>query len=1023
MALDTISDGIPISLYRPQAPAQPPQPATTASTPVSAPSVAPASANGAKPAQTTAGTPAPAVPDPGPQGIAQFIVKPGDSFWSLLSRQKVVDKNAQSDDALLKQNLAATPWLDPQAFGTRPGNGDCSLADMPPGATVTMLDPQRLGFLNEQRAALAAAPGLSNELSGPQAKLLSADEREHMVAPIAKPIIDEISYTLLKNGVVTDAQIDAVISTIAARAPNDRAFQQAIGMARVQVYAERERDGRTPDQVGKLQQDAAAGNLDKLKSDMREQLTAVAQAALAKSGGDSAQAYAAITARTGVYQTYFGTNNGDLVKDVAGDVQQQVLIKDPVQSVVDAYEKGLKSGGTRQAALDAAAQWQAVTDPKTKMPGQVSTIMTTLMDTRVSPSDSEPILKKIIDGLADGMTDVYGDNATFKTMDAVAAALQHTYDSDPPKKAGDKSNEPRPGQAIVDQLAGYLMQTFKSRQDVKQVVETNPSTLIELLQSGVQNDGDIALTASLAAQSNRAGDKLYTTMADSAIANGLDGYRKETLDPLATRTGMDAIAYTEGPKDWGNLNSPGQGQAALAALKTVPHGGDVYADIAQSGDAYDRLQHMKATLDRYAGDMRGPGFDKPVASPYWGSHEDDVTHALQEAIKAVPAPPQSGSAGDIDQTQWWWQKRVMTSAAAYYAEQAAQVLMVDPRLGGPSENFVNLFGDAEKNIEGKVTIAKNGLLGALFMLNGASVMSSLQTPSTDQRMNVDNALFAGLYTGAGVTTLLDGLAPGWKKTLFDTTAKGDAATLQRKMLETLLQKFDSWGAGDMTTKILKNSARTLLASTGDVATLVLAGGGLVPLFADPTTNPGHEGAYAVAAATDFGTAVAKQVLTTAAERVLAGGAGESAGEELLWGLAENGWKGVGIAGNIVASGIQYLANQYDLAHLGDKGVTQYLLALGVKQAVAEPFARHAMTLTSGVSAGPAINAYFRALGKGTPEMVAWMNTIANGHDADNIASYFKGISPGKDKDGHYVLNQTQLADIRTFLTNNRFPVS
>lgn len=1020
-------------------PIQAPPPSTAQAAPAvstqSAPSVTPVSAGSANAAPASSASSAPAGQSATQQGIEQFIVKPGDSFWSLLARQSMVDKNALSDDSQLQENLAATPWLDPQAFGTRPGNGHCSLTDMPVGATVTMLDPQRLQFLGEQRQALADAPGLAAELSGPQAKMLSPDERAQMLAPIAKPIVDEINYALLKNGVVSDADIDAVTAAIAARAPNDRAFQQALGVARAQVFASRDSDGRTPDQVGKLQQDQAAGNVAQLKADMRDQLTTVAQTALKDSGGDSAAAMAAITQRLGVYQTYFGQSNGDLVKAVASDVQQQVLVKDPVQSVVDAYNNGLKKGGSRQAALDAAAQWQRVTDPNKKMPGQVSTITSTLMNTSINGTDQEPVLKKIIDGLADGMTSVYGDDKTFKTMDAVSAALQHTYDSDPPKQPGDTSNTPRPGQAMVDQLTGYLLQTFKSRQDVQQVVNTNPSTLIELLQSGVQNDGDVAVAASFAAQSNQAGDKLYTNIGDSAIATGLDQYRKKTLDPLAAKTSTDAIAYTQGPKEFGNLNDATQANNALAALAATPDGGAVFKDIAAGGDAYDHLQKMKATLDSYTSGMSGAGFDKAATpSPYWGANSKDVIDALQGAIKAVPTPPTPGSAPDTDQTQWWWQSRVMTGAAAYYAKQLGQVVMPAAPDGTRPPGFVNLFGDAEKGITGSVTIAKNGLLGGLFSINGAYVLNSLQSPSKDQLMNVDNALFAGLYNGVGVSMSLDALAPNWKHVLFDTTEKGDAATLQRKMLDTLLQKFDGWETNDVVKTTLKTSARTLLASTGDVATLVIAGGGLIPLFADPTTNPGHEVAYGLAAASDFGSAVAKQLITTRTERALAQLAvqqtAENAGKDtataaakqLLWGMAEDRWAGVGLAGNIVAATVQYMANQYDLAHKGDGGVTQYLLAIGVKPEVAEPFARHATTVTSSESAGPAISAYFRSMGLGTPDMVAWMNKAPNGRVADVIASHFKQIDPSKDKDGHYVLNKDQIADIQQFLTMNKVPL-
>jgi hypothetical protein len=1019
-----------------QVPAPPATPAVSTQAAPSVTTVSTGSGSASASAAPTSGTSlAPTVPNPTQQGIEQFIVKPGDSFWSLLARQSMIDKNALSDDSQLQQNLAATPWLDPQAFGTRPGNGDCSLTDMPIGSTVTMLDPQRLQFLSEQRQALAAAPGLAVELSGPQGRMLSPDERSQLLAPIAKPIVDEINYALLKNGVVSDADIDAVTATISARAPNDRAFQQALGVARAQVFASRDSDGRTPGQVGKLQQDQAAGNVAQLKTDMRDQLMTVAQTALKDSGGDSAAAMAAITQRLGVYQTYFGQSNGDLVKAVASDVQQQVLVKDPVQSVVDAYNNGFKKGGSRQAALDAAAQWQLVTDPNKKMPGQVSTITSALMNTPINGTDQEPVLKKIIDGLADGMTSVYGDDKTFKTMNALSAALQHTYDSDPPKQPGDTSNAPRPGQTMVNQLTGYLLQTFKSRQDVQQVVNTNPSTLIELLQSGVQNDGDVAVAASIAAQSNHAGDKLYTNIADSAIATGLDEYRKKTLDPLAEQTGTDAIAYTQGPKEYGNLNDATQASNALVALKGTPHGGDVFKDIAASGDAYDRLQKMKATLDGYAGDMSGAGYDKAaMPSPYWGANSKDVVDALAGALKSVPKPPQPGSAPDIDQTQWLWQSRVMTGAAAYYAKQLGQVVMPAAPDGARPPSFVNLFGDGAKGITGSLTIAKNGLLGGLFAINGAYVLNSLQSPSKDQLMNVDNALFAGLYTGVGVNMSLDALSPNWKKTLFDTTDKGDAATLQRKMLDTLLQKFDGWETKDVTKNIFKTSARTLLASSGDVATLVIAEGGLIPLLADPTTNPGHEVAYGLAGASDFGSAVARQIITTRTEQALATAAAqqalsstgksaaEAAGKQLLMGMTEDWWSGAGLAGNIIAAGVQYMANQYDIAHKGDSGVTQYLLAIGVKPQLAEPYARHATTLTSGESAGPAITAYFRSMGLGTPDMVAWMNKAPNGDVADAIASHFKHIEPSKDKDGHYVLSRDQIADIQQFLTTIKAPL-
>lgn len=1030
-----------------------------------------AAANQAAPASTTTFAPF------APKGIQQFVVQPGDSFWALLAQQKqsVVDKNALSDDDQLKRNLGATPWLDQQSFGNRPANTPCKLEDMPIGGTVTLLDSHRLDDMNQQRQALADA----QILSGPGHRNIAPEDRAAMLKAIVNPIVDEIDYAssgtgivsqdeldkivapiaarapndptfqsaiteakqqvlstvgeaiktqvenaTLDTGVVTDADVDKALAPISARAPNDASFQKAIADAKQQVLADMKQFGRTPEQLGQLLKDAASGDTKQLQGDLQAQLYSVGVAAEKDSPDDLVAASTAIDTRAGVYATYLGADAKKLIQDARATAMQQVTVEQPAQSVVNAYNS---RGGGAQGAAAAAARLHQLTDPTNGgsngakiTPAQAQAIMDKLNHMSVKPDDPHSVFKSITDGLAKGMSmKLSYQSADYKAaqagMNDLAAAMQTLHDTDGPPAANGGAPQDRPGKAIVDQVASELYASIEANPDANEAVTREPNVWF----SDSAKNGNVALSASIAAQFASAKQSAADSITLS-LQSGLQEYQDRTLTPLSQAIASDYAIYDMGSKGYGNLKSPAGQDAMKALLQGLPGGGDkMTQDDKKLQQAAHFVGEVQWTLQDYATQIGwkkgGPSQGNPALQEF-----DGLMGKVDELDKATGMQSAHDAAANIAQTQHWWQDRVGVGVLNQLAKKFGNSVPNMTSNGAAQSAFAALFGSAASGKDGVVRKGLSpGLMSPLFLINAADTFGAVTDPTMSTYGKADFAGFAALYAGVGVSMALD--AVDLKASIYGTTADGKAATPMRNLLDKALEKIDAKDISAGGKLAYKTAVSSVLENFSDVLGPVVAGLGVAHYLDTDGSDPAHATAFGLATVSDLVPTLAKQALSNATKDTL-----ENIGLDFLARTTEEGWTGVGLAGNVLAAAIQYGANQYDKAHAGDKELTDYLLADGVKPEVAEPFARHATTLTSGKDAGAFLTAYFRSQGKSDADMVSWMNSIEGGKvngekmtpgdKADEIATFAKNHDVSTDKDGHYVIDTPgTIDDFQTLL--------
>lgn len=923
MALDLYVDGV-LYTHAPQpVQAQPPQVATpassvssSASAPVSAPTASAAQVAAAnQPAPTQGTAPAPFTPT----GIQQFALQQGNSFWALLAKQSqsVVDKNALSDDAQLKQNLAATPWLDQQAFGNRPANKPCTLDHMPIGGTVTLLDSHRLTDLEQQRSALADA---EHTLSTPAGRKLTLDDRDDIRQGVVNPIVDEIVYAS-GNGVTSSSQLDQIVAPIAARAPddplfqsavarakalvldnvphaaanaveaatanspvvtaadvdkvlaplaagspNDKTFQAALATAKQQVLADMKAQGRTPEQLGQLVQDAASGNTDQLQGDLQAQLYCVGEQAYKDTQGNLTEAMAAIANRSGVYASYLDPKFKDQLQKAVATATQQVTVEQPAQSVVNAYNEGLKKGSPVQAAAAAAHQLQQLMDlsqggdNSVKItPAQAQAIMDKLNQMSVDPSSSKTVIKSITDGLAQGVGNAWAHGhkdsaAAQKGLTDLAAALQTVHDSDGPPS--DTANGQRHGKEIVDQVSKDLYQSIESNSDANSEMTGEPDGWV--LDS--VKKGDVAMWASITAQfaapKQNASDSIFL-----ALSTGLQDYHDKTLVPLGKAFAADYGVLDMGNKGYGNLKTASELDSIKGKIRSLP-GDKTVADDNKLVDARHYVGEVQWTLQDYATQVAGPGKgsgqDNPALLDF-----NSLMGKVGDLQKGTDLHAAHDAAANVQDTQSYWQTRVGLSVA----NQALKFVgnKVPSMTSNDTVQAISaaILGSKASGKDGLLpTAISPSILGPMFLLNASNTYSALGGIKGFEQM--DFAGFAAVYAGVGVNMTLDAALPNWKETVFKTNADGKALTPMQKMLDRLLPKIEAMDIPAARKLAYKSALSATFQNFSDVLGPIVAAAGAVNYLTKPD-DLGHATAFTLATFGDLIPALAKQGLSSAAK--------------------------------------------------------------------------------------------------------------------------------------------------------------
>lgn len=987
--------------------------------PPTAPTVIPASAKtpSDKPILPDPGDPDPApklapLPptDTSPGGIAQIPVHSGDTIWSIYG-QRGLFAHSNDTDATIATNLPATPWLDPQAFGNRPANPADAVRDMQIGSTVTVLDGQRLDFLGQERTALQDY----DAMGGSMHKRYDPEDREAAFDSVVAPVQTEIEYATLGMPAPSQADLDRIASGIKQRAPDDVHFSMAVDTALTNVQAELKQWGRTPDQLGKIMSEAKPGNEPQLTADMQKQLLEVGRSTLSSTNGDAAQAETAMRARKGVYITYLGAQNADVVCKALDAADKQLFVDEPAQRVVQAYNDAYAKGGKNPQAAAAAAAAQQLrieTDPTSKLPGKVSLIS-------ASPQVQD-IMQKIAQQIGASMQSPRGATPPppySKMVTDFSAAMQNTFDSDDPA-LGMHS-----GKDTVDKMAGYLIDTIRSgKTSENDAVSAQGRWLSGTLSRALSEDGSAALPAALAAHSKAANDGSMWDVSTAALAGGIDAYRGTNLVPLQQKAAKVLVPIEKGPSknEWGSLQTQADKDGTVTNLQNGLLAKDLTGIVNGQTSAMQYYAKFKGVLDRYGGALQGEGYDSAFSfNNSWTSTSDSVTGTVAAFEKAAGFDAEKAKAGSIPFTQFWWQSRVANGSLKWFMGQATNQAVANAVAAQKDPvQLKRWLGTEKTGGAGIIPRGMGGLMSGLFFANSLVTADTAQQYAglngiDNKAYELDNAGFTVLYDALSASQLANAVAPNWKQGVFGVAADGKSgATPQRKMLEAMLEKIDGTSLSDTSKGLLKGAFRSVLSGSADVAGGLVAWGGLAAMIGDPKyVNPGHEFAYGTAGVADLGTFAARSLLESGITLT-----GEDIAGETLAGLTVDGWTGVGFVLNIAAAGVQLLANQDDIIHEADS-VSKYLETEGVPPNIAGPFARHMMTDTFGSrSAGPALTAYFRAKGKTNADMIAWMKTVKTGGDADTIATYFKEMDIyHHDKDGNAVLEPQQVAWTDDFL--------
>ncbi|MGL4967321.1 MAG: hypothetical protein ACRC67_39235 [Inquilinus sp.] len=919
--------------------------------------------------------------DEPPVGISiHYPLRLGDNPYDIY-RRAGVDLSKDNDDSLLKGNLAATPSLDQQAFGNRPANPPSASHHLQPGQdgdAVTVLDPTRLGFLEQERQQLAAASVM----------VLAPEKAAELKGDLTATIVQELQYAGTEQAV---PDVKALAAPIAARAPNDKVFQAAVASAENLYSRQLIGQGRTEDQLGKLLQtaktdapyDAKRKDQDPTYNALRQEVAA--QLTAAADGQTGSTALGSISGRAGVYMTYTKDNPrlADAIRQGTLDAQHEVLVNRPVQAVVDAYQKG--------GAEAAAKKLREVTDRQTATPAQVVAIMN---DDRLQ-STAKSMVHDVA-GYRQGMTANPGNPETKRAaavMEGLAAACQNATYAD-----GGKAGE---GCAAVDRIAGYI--AAEAKQPVQRSLQENmfqtPFGYNQAMLGAVSN-GDIALSLSVAAATRTSDPELSV----GALYTATEGVTKfnDSVDSLKS-TAMDHAKFLAVPiRDWGGNSTGAELDQTVQKILADPKHKDDVARINEDGqklqDKAEVAEGIRTTIAGYQDVLGGtPGFDKPGGSSEYGPDFGRLKQqSVKAAIDATPAADLTGSDGATTPTNTLWFQRSARNVVYQSAKLYATIKLDDSKIAGDP---------AKQALKGLV-LGKNFTVqpdGSYWGPNGehfnARALSRVSSGVSSVLFG-QNAVFAATSFAQSGSLLQDGsyavvhglmslsqagnaaMGDGWLKGKF---TPGSGNTLISQSYDRLAQQVD----GLTVKQGIKDGLKTYVFSpalrdVADLAYLGIDSANAINFFnSDKTTDKVRGVAYTLSAAGDLAFLMGPGAL----EAGVLTGVGAGAGT--LFGLSATAWTGIGAVLMLVASGINTGVSAYEHSHENDGSDQDWLQAMDVKPEVAEQLAKHATSLDSDPpTAGPFLTKAFKHLGLSQKDMVTWLNFLSP-KDADRVATLIK----------------------------------
>lgn len=885
-------------------------------------------------------------------GLTQYTLGPGDTPGSIIDAHTPPGTNVSLDQA-----LAATPFLDRQAFGTRAANPADAVNSIPDGKQITVLDSTRLDMLEQQRKDLAAAEQADNPHQYQQ-------KTQALVATIG----DELDYAGSQQA-VPDPK--ALADSIRARAPQDKTFGDAVDAA-VAIYANKlDQDGRSPDQLGQIAKAAASGDWKQVHDLAMQQVSAAA-------GNDKGSpALGDMLHRGGVYLTYAGGDPkfAQAVQSGINDAQTYVLHDKPINDVTALHDQGKDA--------EAMAALKAATDPQTAMPGQVAKIV------------SDPKIQAFIKDALHSAN--WRDSGTRAMLSDLATVCQSATEAD--------QGHPGVGRQAVNDIADQLISVYQNI-DTYPHSMGDPSLPAQLFKSTSAN-GDVALSLAVATRANQQGQSgIAATALDGARA-GIEAFGANT-DKLNKQTAKDAQFIGIPLQDWGGNSTPDEQKALIEQL--LAEHPDEAKQLNKDGldEAAQQLRYnsMRMALESYSPALNGiEGFNVDVNSER--AHDPTMqTHStnLKQAFDALPKfvtrdeAAENDTSGNSPSTNTLWMQRstrnAVWQAATGFAATDPSKLPASLRKFSINEKIPDavkslLFSTDGKGLSNGFNTAfkrmNSGYSSYLFLQNGAAVMQGFGAEPHSAINWIEDGTYAYQHNIMGASQGMSALLPqAWGK-----IRPGSGQTIVAMNFDRLRGAILGSDMSDGAKRALTRVAGAAFRDTVDVAYLGIDLANTIAY--SETAQSAGDVEHAVG-----------EGLSTLGDVAFLMGAGQSAattaeigsvGADTFLALGEGavGWTGVGAALMLAGAGVYTIGSAENHSHKFDTNDQELLQAMGVRQDVAGQLAKHLFSTDEHApTAGTFLTAYFKYSKVPQKGMVDWLNTLTP-KQADEMASALKVI--------------------------------
>lgn len=908
--------------------------------------------------------PAPFQPGAKPLGVAEFPVEQGWPFRIYIQKAGL----PPCDNDALHAQLPATPKLDPLPFGNRPAAAPDADRTLQADDIVTVLDETRLDYLGQQRQLLAKASDAR----------LSPYERQQAKDDLAAVIGQEIDYAATEQSA---PDFDALAKPIAARAPDDPVFREAIQAAKTQKQNEWTVDDRTAEGAAAVQQLGADGKYDEVTALVKQRLIAQADA----TGKDNPTPQALVASMThlaGVYRTYGGGDTKQYLAAVQrgfSEAHKEVFLDRPIREIEAAWGKGGRDG-----AKAAAAKIAELTDPTRTMPilgGQA------MNDPRVAA-----ILRGCVDQVAQWGTGPSITDAR-KVVTDLAQASQNAVYAD--------GDTPGQGKQAVDALGEYMVEKMRGDLAAKHLSPLHMMNLPELL-ADAGAEGNVTLTLAMTVRLNElAGQqkepKLDGTdpgpMRDAllwASTKGLENFQG-TVKAHQEKTLKDGESIGVPLQTWGTTLSPEEQAATIQKL--LKNNPDLAATLEKDGQRTNWLNERSDSITRalslYDGELKGiDGYENGQVKNYTVPGPMLPPTDAKTLLAAAPREPKHTNAT-------WFERSNRLLLTFALQEQVKRSMSPDDytKLMAGQADQLSPSGQRLLKTSNAIGRTSAGLSSYLFARNAAECLSGAVNSTAFVDKLVD-AVYVPVHGAMAMSAAANAtISPGMRERIFGIDpASGRPNTPFNKAYNHAVGRIDSMAAGATAKTILKGIAGAVLRDLGDAYYVFADTVNVFGYMGKPNTGWVHSVGYAFSVAGDLAFLSAPGFQIIGAETTAAAAAGGAGSRGLLGFLASRGvafWTGVGAALMVIASGINYFASMADKAHEFDGADADFLKAMGVNGPVADKLGLHTMAQSSDQgSAGPTLMAAFWNLGYTSKDMVEVMNSWTP-EQADKVATYIK----------------------------------